>query len=68
MIKVKWYMRLLLVFHRLYSKEEKYQKKGKGLIVTTTYKVCCDSMYMYSLKQELFHLAGKHMRRARRHK
>ena len=68
MDNVKWYMRLLLVLHTKHTKIEKYTKQGRGLIVTTSYKLCCNEAFLYSIEQEFYELKGKHNRRARRHK
>lgn len=64
----KWYIRVCLIFHTKYTDIRYYTKGGQGLRETVTYKNCCGKQHLLSVKEELFKLTGKHMRRARRKK
>ena len=66
--RVKWYMRIFLVFHAMHTETNDYTRSGMGLRMTIQYKKCCDEHFVYEVTQEFYELKGKHNRRARRAK
>lgn len=65
-MRVKWYMRVWLVFHTMHTTVSNYTKSGQGLRVTLKYKECCGKQYIYLEDKELFNLKGKHNKIARK--
>ena len=65
-MRVKWYMRVFLVFHPFKTTVSHYTRSRQGLKVTLVFKEFDGKQYVYKEVKDLYNLKGKHNRIARR--